>query len=192
MNSLPAGTTTGAARNPVDTFILNIAGRFGAKSREVERFLKFAVVGVIGAVVDFGTLFILQATVIPPVSVLNVVTATTLAFIAAIVSNFVWNRFWTYPDSRSRSVRRQLALFTFISVVGWLGRTLWITLSYAWLGALLMPALLPELRLLRPGYVPSATAEAKLGTIVAQVIGVIIVMFWNFFANRHWTYNDVD
>lgn len=187
MNSFPANT----ARNPVDALILNVAARFGGKSREVERFLKFAVVGVIGAVVDFGTLFILQASVIPPTSALNVIAATTLAFIAAIISNFVWNRFWTYPDSRSRSVRRQLALFTFISVMGWLGRTLWIALSYAWLGALLLPLLLPEIRLLRPGYVPSPTAEAKLGTIAAQLIGVIIVMFWNFFANRYWTYNDV-
>jgi putative flippase GtrA len=148
-------------------------------------------VGIIGAIVDFGTLFILQATLLPPVSTANVIAATTLAFIAAIVSNFIWNRFWTYPDSRSRSVRRQLAQFTFISVVGWLGRTLWITLSYIWLGALLMPILLPEIRLLRPGYMPSATAEAKLGSIAAQLIGVVIVMFWNFFANRRWTYNDV-
>jgi putative flippase GtrA len=190
MSTLPANSTS-AARTPVDALILNIAGRFGEKAKEVERFLKFAVVGIIGAVVDFGTLFILQATLLPPVSTANVVAATTLAFIAAIVSNFIWNRFWTYPDSRSRSVRRQLAQFTFISVVGWLGRTLWITLSYIWLGALLMPILLPEIRLLRPGYMPSATAEAKLGSIAAQLIGVVIVMFWNFFANRRWTYNDV-
>lgn len=190
MSSVPTNAAS-AVRTPLDAFIMQFAARFGEKSKEVERFLKFAVVGVIGAVVDFGTLFILQATVLPPTSTFYVVAATTLAFVAAIISNFTWNRFWTYPDSRSRSVRRQLAQFTFISVVGWLGRTVWITASYLWLGALLMPILLPEIRLLRPDYVPSATAEAKLGTIAAQVIGVVIVMFWNFFANRYWTYNDV-
>lgn len=191
MNTLPADTTATIIRNPLDALILRVAGRFGEKSREVERFLKFAFVGVIGAVVDFGTLFILQASVLPPSSTVSVILATTLAFVAAIISNFTWNRFWTYPDSRTRSVRRQLAQFTFISVIGWLGRTVWITVSYLWLGALLMPVLLPEIRLLRPDYVPSPTAEAKLGTIAAQVIGVVIVMFWNFFANRYWTYNDV-
>ena len=27
---------------------------------------------------------------------------------------------------------------------------------------------------------------------ITLAIAVIIVMFWNFFANRYWTYNDVD
>ncbi len=185
--------TNRAFRNPLDTIINAVANRFGEKSKEVERFLKFAVVGTIGAIVDFGTLIILQATILPPVkdNNTNVIIATTVAFLAAIISNFLWNRFWTYPDSRSRSVRRQIALFTFISVVGWLGRTAWISWAYSHLGAILMPILLPEIQMFRPGYVPSVTAEAKLGTLAAQLVGVAVVMFWNFFANRYWTYNDV-
>jgi putative flippase GtrA len=185
------GTTTTILRNPLDIMIVAVAHRFGDKSKEVERFLKFAVVGLVGAVVDFGTLIVLQATILPPVNNINVIIATTCAFLAAIISNFTWNRVWTYPDSRSRSMRRQMALFAFISVIGWLGRTLWVGWAYLHLGTLLMPALLPEIQLLRPGYVPSPTAEAKLGTIAAQLIGVVVVMFWNFLANRHWTYNDV-
>jgi putative flippase GtrA len=180
-------------RNPLDIIINAVANRFGEKSKEVERFLRFAVVGTIGAIVDFGTLIILQATILPPVkdNNLNVIIATTIAFIAAIISNFTWNRLWTYPDSRSRSMRRQIAQFTFISLVGWLGRTAWIGWAYLHLGAILMPILLPEIQMFRAGYVPSATAEAKLGTLAAQLVGVVVVMFWNFFANRYWTYNDV-
>jgi putative flippase GtrA len=171
--------------------ILAVAGRFGDKAKEVERFLKFAVVGAFGAVVDFGTLFVVQATILPPHDALSVAAATTIAFCAAIVSNFIWNRFWTYPDSRSRSVRRQLAQFAFISVIGWLGRTVWISASYQAIGNFFMPILLPVIQNFRPEYVPSTTAEGKLGTFIAMVIGVIVVMFWNFFANRYWTYNDV-
>lgn len=175
-------------RNPLDIVIAKIANLFGDKSKEVERFLRFAFVGALGAVVDFGTLFILQATILPPVDTTAVTIATTIAFIAAIISNFTWNRFWTYPDSRSRSMRRQMALFIFISVVGWLGRTLWIANSYEYLGQTLMPVVLTYL----PNYDPSVAGEAKLGSMVAQLIGVVVVMFWNFFANRYWTYNDVD
>lgn len=175
-------------RNPLDIVIAKIANLFGDKSKEVERFLRFAFVGALGAVVDFGTLFILQATILPPVDTTAVTIATTIAFIAAIISNFTWNRFWTYPDSRSRSMRRQMALFIFISVVGWLGRTLWIANSYEYLGQTLMPVVLNYL----PNYDPSAAGEAKLGSMIAQLIGVVVVMFWNFFANRYWTYNDVD
>jgi putative flippase GtrA len=185
-------------RNPIDVLILAIAGRFGDKAKEVERFLKFAVVGSIGAVVDFGTVIVLQATILPPIDktgepiLLNVALATTIAFVAAVMSNFTFNRFWTYPDSRSRSVRRQLALFFFISFVGWFGRTIWISAAFHPLGSIFMPILLPVIHLFRPAYVPSYTAEGKLGTLIAQLIGIVVVMFWNFLANRRWTYNDVD
>jgi len=184
-------------RNPLDRPILAIATRFGERSKEVERFLKFLVVGLIGAIVDFGTVSLLQATVLPPTNEfgenisLNVAVATSIAFLAAVVSNFTWNRIWTYPDSRSRSARRQLALFAFISFVGWFARTLWITASYHFVGALFMPIFLPFIRILRPAYMPSYAAEGKLGTLVAMAIGVVVVMFWNFMANRYWTYNDV-
>jgi putative flippase GtrA len=183
-----------AVKNPLDAPIVAVARRFGAKSKEVERFLKFATVGFIGAIIDAGTLFVLQATVLSPVEPnigFKVALASTIAFALAVTSNFIWNRYWTYPDSRTRSIRRQLTQFAFISFVGWFGRTLWISASYLWLGSFLGRILLPEIQLLRPGYVPSASAEAKLGTMAAWFIGVIIVLVWNFLANRYWTYNDV-
>lgn len=179
-------------RNPVDRLILAAAGRFGSRAKEVERFLKFVVVGSMGFVVDLGTLILLQATLLPPVNATNVAVATTIAFCAAILSNFIWNRFWTYPDSRSRSVPRQLIQFAFVSVVGWLARTLWISLAYAPLGDLLLPLALPLLQALNPGYTAGAAAAGRVGSVVAQVIGVVVIMFWNFFANRYWTYSDVD
>lgn len=192
MTHMKIADDTQAFRNPLDMLILAVAGRFGSKSKEVERFLKFAVVGFIGAVVDFGTLFVLQATILPPADTFSVALATTIAFLAAIMSNFTWNRLWTYPDSRSRSVRRQLAMFTFISVIGWLGRTTWISLAYRPLGHFLMPLALPLIHVFRPTYFPSDHADAKLGTFAAMFIGVIVVMFWNFLANRIWTYNDIE
>lgn len=184
-------------RNPFDFIILPIASRFGEKSKEVERFLKFVVVGVFGALVDFGTVYLLQATLFPPTDpegnrlVLNVTVATSIAFAAAVVNNYIWNRFWTYPDARGRSARRQLALFAFISLIGWLGRTLWINAAYHPIGIAMMPFALPLIHVFRPGYIPTVSGDDKLGTMIAQLIGVVVVMFWNFFANRYWTYNDV-
>jgi putative flippase GtrA len=183
-----------AVRNPLDPMILAVANRFGSRSKEVERFIKFAIVGAIGAIIDSGTVFILQWAVLPPIEpnkALKVAIVSTIGFLAAVISNFIWNRLWTYPDSRARSMRRQLVQFASINFIGWVGRTIWITTAYAWLGAVLMPILLPEIQLFRPGYVPSASAEAKLGTMAAWLIGVTVVMIWNFLANRYWTYNDV-
>jgi len=188
-----AGSTI---RNPLDGAIVAVSSRFGDKAREVERFLRFAVVGLIGAIIDSGTLIILQATLLPPTLQepvdWNVAVAQTIAFVAAILSNFTWNRLWTYPDSRSRSMRRQLALFTFISLVGWVGRTIWITTAHLAVGNFLMPILLPEIQLFRPGYVPTDMGASKLGTMATWLVGVVVVMIWNFVANRLWTYNDVE
>jgi hypothetical protein len=35
-------------------------------------------------------------------------------------------------------------------------------------------------------------AKTKIGTNIAQFFAVWLVMIWNFFANRYWTYSDVE
>jgi putative flippase GtrA len=32
----------------------------------------------------------------------------------------------------------------------------------------------------------------QIGTLTAQLMAIGFVMIWNFFANRYWTYNDVE
>ena len=86
--------------------------------RERTRFLKFAVVGIVGAVVDFGA-FNLFTSLLGMTAVL----ASVLSFIAAIISNFTWNRYWTYPDSRSKPIAQQLTQFSVVSVIGLVIRT---------------------------------------------------------------------
>lgn len=175
--------------------IARIASKFGTQAKEVERFLKFAVVGVIGTVVDFGTLLVVQATFLKPTEPykdIKVMGAATVAFLAAVTSNFIWNRFWTYPDSRSRSLRRQMAQFTFINVVGLMIRNVWVRFTYVGIGTALLPTFVALMSRVSPGYVPAPEADEKLGTLAATLIAVAFVMLWNFFANRYWTYNDVD
>ena len=143
--------------------------------RERTRFLKFAVVGVIGAVVDFGTANLLVYAFSAPL-----VLAGTISFIAAIVSNFTWNRFWTYPDSRSKHIMHQLIMFSVISVVG-LGIRVPIL-------HFLEPVMLKFFNSINPPILSSDFLSKNFTLAVA----VIIVMFWNFFVNRYVTYNDVE
>ncbi len=180
---------------PIDRFIIALASRFGdRRAKEVERFIKFAFIGMLGFVIDFGILFILQSTALPAADEqnmalpLNVALATTISFTLAVCSNYIWNRLWTYPDSRSYSVRRQLTQFTIVSVIGWIGRTFWITSSFAFFGAWSTTAIQGILA----DYNPVLQDELKLGTMISQFIGVIVVMIWNFLANRYWTFNDVE
>jgi putative flippase GtrA len=141
------------------------------------RFLRFALVGAIGAVVDFGT-FNLMVNVfrIPTVS------ASVISFIAAVLSNFLWNRFWTYPDSRSKKIPRQIAQFSLVSIVG-LGIR---TPLFVWLEKILIRNLASTLP---KNFFLSSTF---VGHNLALAVAILVVMMWNFYANRMWTYNDVD
>ncbi len=144
--------------------------------KERERFLKFAVVGVIGAVVDFGIMNLLTQT-----AGMNLVPAGTISFVCAIISNFVWNRYWTYPDSRSRPITRQLVMFFVVNIAGIAIR---IPILY-----FVEPPLLNLLNSLQMGVSLSSELLAKNLTLA---LAVGIVMLWNFFVNRYWTYNDVE
>jgi putative flippase GtrA len=37
-----------------------------------------------------------------------------------------------------------------------------------------------------------APYAVRIGKNLSLMLAVGIVMFWNFFVNRYWTYNDVD
>ena len=145
--------------------------------RERDRFLRFALVGTIGAVVDFGTFNILTGVFKTPA-----VWASVLSFIAAVASNFTWNRFWTYPDSRTKRVSIQLAEFTVISLVGLAIRTPVFVILETFLNKFFTRLHLPYASFITPEF---------LGHNLALAFAVLVVMFWNFFVNRYWTYRDV-
>ena len=145
-------------------------------SRERSRFLRFAVVGTLGAIIDFS-LFNLQTSLlkIPPI------VAQAFSFTVAVCSNFLWNRYWTYPDSRSKPVRNQVFQFFTVNVVGLLIRTPLI----GWLGPV-------AITLFAHWIIPFGITATTAGHNFALAIAVGVVMLWNFFINRYWTYSDVD
>ncbi|MFQ6102381.1 MAG: GtrA family protein [Anaerolineae bacterium] len=149
--------------------------------REIARFIKFSIVGTIGAVVDFGILYLLHVVVGLPIALAN-----TCSFTTAVLSNFIWNRYWTYPDSRSKPIRTQLLQFFVVNVIGW-GINTGILLLLRFPCVSLIGGLGRGLSL-------TLRAELiyKLGYNLAKAIATVIVLFWNFFVNRFWTYSDVD
>jgi putative flippase GtrA len=156
--------------------------------RELTRFLKFCIVGVIGAVVDFGTFNVL-ANVLGVWSVL----ASMLSFTAAVVSNFLWNRYWTYPDSRSKNVSSQALQFTVVSLVGLAIRTplfAWTEPKFIELSSTWLPRAVQSLSALS-NFI-GQLSPVVLGRNLALALAVIVVLFWNFGINRVWTYSDVE
>lgn len=139
------------------------------------RFFRFAIVGIIGAVVDFGIFNILHSIV-----ALAIVWASGISFIAAVVSNFLWNRYWTYPESKTKKITRQLIQFVSVSLIGLGIRSLTITPLENFLNQVL-----DNFNLHVP--IKNSVISANLSLAIL----IIVVMFWNFFANRYWTYNNV-
>lgn len=144
--------------------------------KERNRFVKFALVGALGSVIDFAVMNMLSHW-----AGLSLVLAGTISFICAVLNNFTWNRLWTYPESRSRPLMSQLGMFFVVNVAGVAIRV-----------PILHFAEPPLLRFVENFFHTShLTAEfyAKNLTLAAA-IG--IVMLWNFFVNRYWTYSNID
>lgn len=136
-----------------------------SQPREARRFIKFAIVGAFGAVVDFGVLNLLVLAAGMPK-----VWANTCSFTAAVLSNFTWNRLWTFPESRERALGRQLVQFAVVNVVG--------------LG-------INQLVFLNLDHYVFSPMLGQLGYNVAKAIAILIVLFWNFGINRIWTYRGI-
>lgn len=149
--------------------------RFIADKQERVRFLKFSVVGVTGTIVDFGlmNLFVLVLS-------MPFIWAQGISFTLAVINNFLWNRFWTYPESRSKGASKQLLQFSLINIVGIMIRTPLIT----WLNQLIVG-------LLDRSSINLPVANSVISQNLALAATIIIILFWNFFANRYWTYGDV-
>jgi putative flippase GtrA len=145
-------------------------------NKERERFLKFAAVGALGSLIDFGVMNLLTRAF-----AMRLVFAGTISFACAVSNNFMGNRFWTYPESRSRHILQQLGMFFAVNAAG-------------------IAIRIPILQFVEPpmegffknaGVLTAFTPEtlAKNATLF---LAIGIVMLWNYFVNRYWTYNDVE
>jgi putative flippase GtrA len=164
-------------------------------SKEGKRFARFLVVGAIGFVLDFGISNLAHAlgfgawvghSVMPAISksmasflVQNPeVAEQTLSLSVAITSNFIWNYFWIYPEARGAKQGGKMVKFLIVSLAGLaIGVPLTAVLVVFYRGAL------ATLHIAGDGL--------NLAGNLAQVTRVGLLLFWNFFVNRYWTYKDV-
>lgn len=135
------------------------------------KFLRFAVVGTLGSVVDFGV-FNLLATLLK----VHAIPASVVSFSLAVINNFLWNRYWTYPETRQVPIAKQLSQFAIVSVAGLGIRTP--------LFALIEKPLIN----LAERTIPNILTPTIVGHNVALAIVILIVLLWNYFINRKWTF----
>ncbi len=144
---------------------------------ERKRFIRFAIVGTIGAGLDFG-FFNFFAHLLH----INAVLSSVFSFSLAVLNNFSWNRYWTYPDSRSKPLGYQLVLFAVVNTVGLAIRTPLFVFLEGRLVRLFNQMDFFRVFSVRPIWVAH---NFSLG------VAIIVVMFWNYYINRYLTYNDI-
>ncbi len=167
----------------VNPLITRIAARTPFNTKEVERFIKFAIVGAIGAVVDFTVLNIMKVMFenmglgvgwdigLDPHQI-QLIAANIISFSTAVISNFTWNRLWTFPESRELPLGSQLTQFAIVNIFGLVINTV--------------------LLVVMDQYVFSNFFNERLSYNLAKAFAIGVVLFWNFGINRIWTYRTIE
>jgi len=140
----------------------SITNIYQNNTKEIHRFVKFSLVGAVGAIIDFTLLNILRGGM-----GWHLFWANTVSVGVAILSNFIWNRYWTFPESRTRKKRKQLPQFALVNIIGLLINNFIVV----GIDAVLVPHI-----------------GEPLSYNAAKLVAIGIVLFWNFGINRLWTY----
>jgi dolichol-phosphate mannosyltransferase len=135
-----------------------LTSRIGAATRSRDNWVqlaKFALVGGSGYLINLGVFALLA----DEVGIAHQVAAVA-AFCVAVLSNFFWNRRWTFrPDSGAAGF--QAARFFAVSIAS-LGLNLGV-LELLWRGG-------------------------SVGSLTAQAIAVAVATPFNFLGNKLWTF----
>jgi len=135
------------------------------------KFIRFAIVGTFGSVIDFGV-FNLLATLLNFPSI----WASVISFSLAVINNFIWNRYWTYPETRFVPITKQLTQFAIVSLAGLGIRTP------------LFAVIEKPLISLAATYIPNVLTPTIVGHNLSLAFVILVVLFWNYFINRKWTF----
>jgi dolichol-phosphate mannosyltransferase len=136
-------------------------------SLPLSRFVRFAVVGCSGVVVDMGLLFLLSD---PSMLGWGLTRSKLIAAQAAIVNNFIWNDLWTFGDISARQPGgkdrlRRFAKFQMICLIGLVLNTTLLNIQFNVFG---------------------------VNRYVANGIAILVVTAWNFWLNLKLSWRTAD
>ena len=135
---------------------------FDHPSNEMTRFARFLTVGALGTFLDFGLLTAFKLIGLPTLP------ANSISFSAGVVNNFTLNSRWTFADRNNGNWRAQFLQFLVVSLIGLALNNAIVLLLEAPLGAWI--------------------GDAAWGYAPAKIVATGVVVFWNYFANRNWTF----
>lgn len=158
------------------------------ENRDVRQFVKFCLVGASSTAVNFLTLNILYH-----VCRLDLVPSLTIAFVLSVINGFFFNRRWTFREARSVAAHEQGAKFLLVNIVGWSLNTAIVVLVIAHFksGGHGFWGDSEHFKRIVKAIVLGQAKNQHFGFWLvngAVACATAVVVFWNYFANRHWTF----
>lgn len=128
------------------------------------RFIKFGIVGASGVVVNLTVLYVGQEYLFTEVAqqTLRLNLSLALAIFIATISNFFWNRRWTWHDRKEHRTVPVVVQFGQYALACWVGIVVQIGLTNLF--------------------------ALFLYYMLANLIAVVIASLFNFVANDFWTF----
>lgn len=130
------------------------------------QFIKFCVVGVSNLLIDYSISYVLTFHF-----GLWWVLAQMISFSVAVTNSFFWNRRWTFQAHNGENHAQQYVMFFTVNIIGLalnLGimKTVFFAFTHSWHGQ----------------------PPQKIDWMIAKMSATVIVVLWNFGANKHWTF----
>lgn len=135
-----------------------------AQRRGVRQLVKFGVVGASSTVVNFAVLNLMLILLHQ-----NRYVSVTVAFLVSVVNGYVWNKRWTFRDVQAKAIHTQFTQFLLVNMVSWGLDLLFV-------------------RLISVPLETDLHVSMVKATNLAQLVATAVLVFWNFFANRLWTF----
>lgn len=128
------------------------------------RFIKFGIVGASGVVVNLAVLYVGQEYLFTDITqqTLRLNLSLALAIFIATISNFFWNRRWTWQDRKQHRTVPVVVQFGQYALACWVGIAVQFGLTNLF--------------------------ALFLHYMVANLIAVVIASLFNFVANDFWTF----
>jgi putative flippase GtrA len=152
---------------------------------ELRRFVKFCIVGFSSTLVNFSALNICHFLLKLPLF-----SSLTAAFLLSLANGFYWNRKWTWKTARGNSAREQSLKFLVVNIVGFFLNTTIVVLivSHFYVPGGILHDIPAFKTVLWNMLVGNKHEYSKWIVNGAQLFAIGIVMFWNYFANKSWTF----
>lgn len=134
----------------------------------VRQFVKFCIVGCSSLLVDF----VISYTLIYHFH-LNPTLAKSISFLFSVTNGFFWNSRWTFRGLGSAARHTMYMRFVGINIVGFcLNILIFKSVLFLFVGR----------------FIGQGKPE-KHQFIIATLTAAVCVAFWNFLANRKWTFS---